>query len=681
MAYDLKNLKGEFKKRNNSIEAGQRPVMEISDDELKRINDGFDPVRSLGIVMGEDGKVPVKDGIPRIFIMQPNENGIDTMMSLDAANIKPGSREFWSEAQKGNIFAFPGGSEKPVQVQLDLQPMKVGVPKFSAPVDMQDERTLPASANYRKPGRLVRFINRFIPGFRRRDCEIYKERQKFDEIARTRAAGMKQEMKDLKVAEKEADHRAEKAQQKENLESIERHAGLLQHGREFYRDLVAPTPKFHEEHERILDNKGNVTQKGHYTREEFNAIKPIDKKYEDYSVGGKPISQDEYCGLVDACAHDGEHIMEVFKKTNRYDPLLYDTMKNMGYSDKTIMNNIAVQCSTFLADDQMKGDLRDNQGEVLGVGINNGRIKAFDVLEQYKAGNVQPLAEKIKSEVERVSSCSSDITAGELQNGARNGIHFCTALIGLMDRDPKLKDAVMKAGLKQDDIDAVKGLNEYGKAVDARDKAKVELAKAAYEDRHLSEEKKHEYAKDILTANLMESKIFVENNEFANSGRTVVDEGQRLQAKCMQDGMYDPAMMKKGNEGKKGDRPLPPEGKFYFDQADKIASGFKHDFNEHPETVIQLSDAENVEYFKELADGVAEKNGLSYLNEKDLLKKLDGSTELTGAKLVEQADKVAQDLKYKELGLDELIVDKEAEKLNKTVDYGDNSNVIGGPMA
>ena len=48
---------------------------------------------------------------------------------------------------------------------------------------------------------------------------------------------------------------------------------------------------------------------------------------------------------------------------------------------------------------------------------------------------------------------------------------------------------------------------------------------------------------------------------------------------------------------------------------------------------------------------------------------------------MEQADKVAQDLKYKELGLDELIVDKEAEKLNKTVDYGDDSKVISGPMA
>ena len=690
MAYDLTKLKGEFKERNQELAAKQMSALDMTDDTLKVLNKGFDPLDTLGIVMGEDGKVPKKDDIPRIFIMQADQDGVEKMKSLDDAGLKLGSREFWLEAQKGNIFAYPGGSEKPVQLSADIQPFARPKVRVSAPVDMHDARTVSADQNYRKPGGFVRFINSIFSGFRRRDCEIYRERQKMAQMSEKRKAGMAAENAELKEAQKTAAVKAEKAAQKKEMDDLAKSANYKTHGKEFYRDLVAPTPKFHAEHEK---EPGGT--KGHYTREQFNTLEVIDKKVEDYSIGGKPLSLDEYCGLVGAFSHDAKFSDTVFRQASGYEPTRKETLMNMGYTEKQAQEQIMRCCSTFVTDDQMKGDLRDSQGECLETAVNPARKLVFEALDKYKEGDKAPLAEKIAFEIKNLTSGTSEIN-GTLSNGARNHIDFSAKLVDLMDRDPQLKQEAMKYGLKEEDIDAAKGLAEYSKAAGAREDAKAEIAKAIYEDRELSAEDKKKYATAIVKANLIEAKIFVENAEFGRSGKTKHAEIERLQAEAVKNGLKATQKQLMDWEQNPEKRPVPPKGKFYYDQVPYIVEGIKENFNEHPDTVIQLSDPENAASFTEIAEEVVAGSGLDGLDNKELLNALHiKDNAYKGASLVDKAGKAAEQIHLRELGLDQPAAQKQSEKnvekdlendpLNTAFDLGHkapkDSPMFGGPTA
>ena len=121
MAYSLNRLKAEYQERNNKIPEGQMSAMQLSDRSLELLNQDFNTLEKLGFELGADGEVPVRDGVPRIFIMQPGEDGIDRVQTLDEAGIKTGTKAFWEMVQKGNVFAYPTGSEAPVQIQANIR--------------------------------------------------------------------------------------------------------------------------------------------------------------------------------------------------------------------------------------------------------------------------------------------------------------------------------------------------------------------------------------------------------------------------------------------------------------------------------------------------------------------------------------------------------------------------------
>ncbi len=664
MGYDIQKLNGEFVKRSGRLPEGALSAMDLKDNVLEIINNDFDALEKLGIKLGENGKVPESEGIPRIFIMQPDKNGIDSMKSLDAAGLSYGSREFWKEAQLGNIFAFPSGSEKPVQVNAEIFPDKRPKVSISAPLDMEDEKTVPESHNYRKPGLFTRILNKLIPNYRKKDCEIYNSRLKFAEAASKRAKGMKQELEELKAEEaKRAAIDEQKALEKDAA-SKRTKASAKTLGKQFYKDLVFPTPVFHPEY---AAGKG-----AHYKEEQFKELEVIDKKFGDYSVGGKAVSEDEYCGLVIACSHDAKNAMKVYELTTGYDATLLPTIMGMGYSEKKALEFIATGASTFFVEDQMKADLRANQGEHLKTAINPGRKQVFDILEEYKKGNKEPLAEKIAFEVRNVSAGSSTINA-TVSEGGRNHYEFSAALTDLMDRDPALKKLAMDKGLRETDIKAAKGLRNYAKAVGAREDAMYEMAKAVAEGRELSPEDKKRYARSIMKANLMESKIFVNYYESAKEGFPVDKKIEELQNDSVKNGLVLSAeKLAKYTEDPRS-RTLPPKGKCYMDQVTKIVDGMRADLNIHPDPILEIGDQENLDYYDELIDGVIEKNGLADQPVKDLYKAISkGDNIFAGVRLVEETGKIAEQKRLQELGLEEFMDQKELEPdpLNTAVDYG-----------
>ena len=149
MAYDIEKFNNDELYFQERLEKGKVPdnqisAMQMSDRTLEIINEKFNPLNNFGIEMGEDGKVPEKDGVPRIFMLQKDENGIDRVKSLDEGGVKPGSREFWQQVQEGNVFAYPAGSEHPVQVQAEIKATSAPKVGYSYQVDMDNVNMSPA---------------------------------------------------------------------------------------------------------------------------------------------------------------------------------------------------------------------------------------------------------------------------------------------------------------------------------------------------------------------------------------------------------------------------------------------------------------------------------------------------------------------------------------------------------
>ncbi|MBR6351189.1 MAG: hypothetical protein IKR93_02545 [Firmicutes bacterium] len=671
MAYDIEKFNNDELYFQERLEKGKVPdnqisAMQMSDRTLEIINEKFNPLNNFGIEMGEDGKVPEKDGVPRIFMLQKDENGIDRVKSLDEGGVKPGSREFWQQVQEGNVFAYPAGSEHPVQVQAEIKATSAPKVGYSYQVDMDNVNMSPAGHEYKEPNAFTRFMNRIFSSWRKTDCEIYRERQKLAANSEKRVKGKDSEIAELKEAEKRDAARKEKAAQKKAYENLAKTTGYKEKGKEFYRDLTAPQPKLHNEWLSTPDKES------FYTLDEFNSLKPIDNNFGNYQVGGQTVSQDEYCGLVMACSFDAKNIDKAFPKESSYDDTLKQSLMNCGYSEKQANKVIVGSYSTMISDDIMKGNLRVKQGVHLEDSVNPARHQAFDILEEYKKGNKAPLAEKIADCIAETASVTDEYTHCP-ENGAFNHFEFAASLGDMMERDPVLKKMAMDNGLKQEDIDAVNSMREYSKLDSKRGEAQTALAKAVYEGKELSYQEKLQYTKDIITANIFEAQIISENNQRLMNGKAIDKEQNRLGAEARKNGLVLDQNKISEYAKNPGTRPLPPKGQLYDDQVTALMQGRKAEFNKHPEGLLEMNDPGAVKDARMIAEDIIGQNGLADMSVKDLNKAVNSPASMyNGAKLIDMADKSAQKIQqqryYDELGIPGPQVEKNAE-LDKKVEY------------
>ena len=133
----------------------QPTVLDCPDKVLKEINDDLDLKNDLGIYLDEKGKVPESAGIPRIFVMGLDKDGRDRRMSLEEAGVRYGSREFWQQAQQGNVFALPAGEATPVQLTVTRTKSSASVSIRPVGVDKLPEVQL------KRPTRWQRFVHFF----------------------------------------------------------------------------------------------------------------------------------------------------------------------------------------------------------------------------------------------------------------------------------------------------------------------------------------------------------------------------------------------------------------------------------------------------------------------------------------------------------------------------------------
>ena len=645
MAYSLDSLRDNPVPRFTDFVDGQEPKLfrkdQIPQGMLDHLDKNVDYLERIGVKIGPDRKVPKKHGVPRIFILKKDARGVERQVDLADAGIELNSREYWYQAQLGNIFAYPAGSTKPIQISAKFSG---GYPDitYSRPIDPDKIPVAksPENANhvYRKPSWFTRQLNKLFPRIRKRDCEIYNEQEAlkktFTDVSDLRGTGnrMDEELTDVLDEEEKLSGQKEKEQIVSAMESSQLSLQNKEVGKQLYRDHTAPKPVFHEEYLQGFQKDENYKAQnkhnhllslgsGYYTKEMFGDMKPIDNDFRKYVIGGEPVTQDEYCGLVAGCSMMPKYAYEAYKKSPEFDATALETYKNLGYSEedaKTILSNYS---ATMIVTDHMKGDLRNSQANVFKNTISPAREEVFRVLEEYKNGNKEPLAKAIQRGIE-TAVCETQNHTNMFGVNIYNQAEFAEAALGLMDRDPDLKDLAVKNGLEEGDVQALRGMAAMSRAATAREKAKVAIAEGALGIKDLTEDEKRKYAEEIITANLMESKVYNENALQDKQGDAARKESERLMMQAAKDGLVltaDQIVEYKLHPEK---RPMPPKGKLYADQVSIFVNGQHLKYNVHPDTMLELSDEQGVNDMKSLAASIVRREGLAKMDIGDLNKAL-----------------------------------------------------------
>ena len=664
MAYTksfLRNHASPIERLRRPSDIKDQPLMEDCPDKLlDHINKSLDLTNDLGIIPDEEGRIPKSAGVPRIFIMGQDENQRDRRMSLEEAGIEYGSREFWQQAQLGNVFALPGGERLPVQLTVSRTKNTANV--SIRPVGAEEMPELAV----KKPTRWQRFVHFFnrkkyaeeISAWNNREANRKSNREMMASIFESRRKVVKDEMDELrdlaaeeaaeKAAEKEARKEAARGQTEQRkkeqlLSEVHRQAGSKETGRQTYRDLVAPAPVFHPELERT------GTQQGFYSRESFDKLEKLEHSYSEYEVGGEPVTEDEYCGLVAACSMSPEHAEEGFKKLPRYDPQLKTVLMNGGHSEAEAKEIIAHSYMTMPTIDLMKSKLHNNQDNLLETNVNAGRRDAANALENYKKGNKDDLAKAIAYGVKHTAALSGERLV-VVDDDYHNLFHFSAAAAKLLERDADLmKLAKEKYGMKQEDLKALKGLAAIDEADTARRTAKEKLAEAAEGKRVLTPEEKRQCAKDILKANVMEATLTESNALRRSQGKGPRDEEEERLSELIE--------KNKLMRGDKETRPLPPQGAVYFDQLGTVLDGRQPEFNTHPGSLLKMSDEAWQKNYEKIADRIVKEDKLDELDGPALHEKINGK-EYIRESIVSMGSRALQD---KPLRVDPLTVTMQVE--------------------
>lgn len=148
---------------------------QASEKELQRAVRNFRPkefaerLSSLGIVLGKDGRAPMSAGAPRVFLVKDGKAA-----TLDEEGMTVGSPAFIEALRMGQVFAYPAGERRPVQVRSDTR-YTSGL-SFSEPIEVDMVRKM-SPGPPPEPARMPKWYHRlfgFLPGNRDKIDEYEK---------------------------------------------------------------------------------------------------------------------------------------------------------------------------------------------------------------------------------------------------------------------------------------------------------------------------------------------------------------------------------------------------------------------------------------------------------------------------------------------------------------------------
>ena len=488
-------------------------------------------LKKIGIVLDENGNVPKSGGAPRIFMVKDGK-----VRTLEEEGVKFPSPEFLEAVLKGQMFAYPAGERRPVQMQIDSFGLD-----FSDPLEVkriQEVKLDPPEEPARKPKpKWYHKMFSFLPGNRRKieeyesaeraHAEWERKIEEFGKNVEERTKNLpEQYAAAVAIDEMFGATRNEKtfAPEREIVEEFRRnqcreiekiyreHIAQEDLGIEIMANVYARHPKLREDWVKNSESL-DTNSKGLYTKKSFDKLTTADIDPTKVLIGGKSLSEQEFATLAMFAATDAD-IGVAAQKASVGDPTgVIQFYQQEGYSEAQAKQIIADSiCASYTADIL---HIETRMYKYFDTAVNGGRAKAAEALKAYP-GDKKPLAQILG----RAVKCAGTFAGASTDSGVPGMMKVSGEMLSLMERDPELK-ALAKQSFEREEkafcegtrfpelsfdkmVDTIRKRDKFSELLNKGKEARAEFMKARAEGKELTSEEKKGYLRDILTANLAE---------------------------------------------------------------------------------------------------------------------------------------------------------------------------------
>ncbi len=510
-----KYFENEVQPRRRELTAKETGI--ITDDMAARlrINSKNLFLETAGIDLGDDWEVPRTSIIPRMFIMKQDKDGHDRIMTFESAGIKPGSKEFWTEAAKGNVFVFPAGQREPSQLQYEPSNLETKI-SFSKPVPpkkMPDPPVRPLTF-------WQKVQNLFTGKFRRENTAWNSRAQDKDYTAQQlkNHIEIREDFLDPEKRETEkkiADHKEKQIQARldSDYDLALRDANAVDKCAKRMVNIFRPEPVVDNE---LLPKKAGAAS--FYSMDQFNALTRFPKDGPDgfdldsieIGTSGHKATVEDFTAVTMFALWDDELAMKA-SKMKLQDPYAKQSLMDNGFTEAEIDTTLASHTRNFYTCDLFIAKPRENLGDWHKPVTNVGRKAAVDAFKDYQKGDKGKLAAIIADGINKSAKNTAGLE-GKVSAQDKAWIHNSGKLAELLEKDPELRVMAEKKGMKPENLRTVTGMAKVGKMIVEADKANAEIAKARAQHRDLTADEKMKYAKTVVKAKLAQARIASENS-------------------------------------------------------------------------------------------------------------------------------------------------------------------------
>ena len=651
--------------------------------------------KNLGWEPAPDGTVPKdRNGNSRLFALHVGEDGRDVMVPLDGKDPPLRSQAFWDDVQRGNVFAIPAGDDRPVQVQLKYTG-NTTIPDFSKPIEPKDLPMSPAPPEPRRPNIFKRAIHVMFKRAFKQEFDAYtkekaaqdnwragveKTRKQVSDICDNRSGILAQEKEDAAREKQRRAEAAERERLQNQLTTAKEKTTMVEVAMSKAKAVWEPEPKILEDeaslkrypgrtikagqdsiynrlyHREVTRNGKKETQEGFFNIDTFGDVKPIGKDQLDLNSihkgdSGKTFDTEDFVALTLAATAIPRIGVNGIPYSPEPDNTQVEAMMNLKVTEMVDGKPVekprfTKEEATMLASDVlhmhyttdvMEPQTRDNSGRFAKPVVEPARQLTKNALNRYKEGNPKDLAEIV---AHGIRSCACNVTGKEAPPGRawKGEMKYAGKLVEMLDADPKLAEAARKAGMKEADLNTVRGVNELMKLDQKGADANLKLAEAASGEKVLTPEEKKQAVKDVLMAKMALETMVKENKDKPCKEYDEMFMGPMGLGAYGQGQNEGPEVLKIRTESKKGvPRPLPPPGKIYEDTGGNLADALKCQKKERPAAVILLSSPTYRKNLEKAAEQIIQEDKLLEKSPDQLTQELDYGTTADRTKTGERA--------------------------------------------
>ena len=656
---------------------------------------------NYGIWLDANKKAPMSNYyIPRIFVLGKDEKGQDfprDVNSLRGTEQELGSPGFFEQVMLGNVFVYPAGQKDPVQLQVFVN-RSTQAPMLKATDPVAPEEMPAAPVKRPRFYRWKRFWNRFTGGRAYKEIKEYEDaprrhqalQNKLRDNAEGRSKILQTELKDL---EKEKNRRIFE----KDLQSAEREYKMDEVGKQHLLSIYQPVP----------DKRRNMTKRnagfpggaryGYALEEDFreltfmtddeagvkqqleqkdNELQQLDLKAAEQcgnhpdpitlhpdrlaggkqykfrpfnmkkiTIGGSPLNNELFSAVALAASLQTKYIYESNKKFgNDADPTLANALQECGYSEEDSKTISSINQRNIGTTDLFMDPPRDHEGKVIKDVIDPARRETADAFEAYSKNDKKPLAKLIAQGVNIFAQEHSSYD-NKFSSQTRASMFAAGELIGLMKKDPDMRELAEKEGMDPKTLNNLEGML---KIFDIDKKAKLgeyELAKARMKTHELNrevltKEQKAEYAKHCIMHKLLAIQLKQARKDIEKDENSPLNAFQRNERFADDPTEIDPTSKKKVPIPKsRWTECPPPKGKVYIGSYSSVQAGLQALYDPLPMIADQMNDPQGYEKLEQLAEKIVQQEGLAEMSADDLFKQINHENpKLNFAQCLERAN-------------------------------------------